>query len=393
MALALGCLGRDTVKMLRALNSEDRLIISSMVLALGGVGLFALLAIPCTSWAAAVWSEEQRSFFEPLTYPNAQWRPDDFGVEVSTKDRALLKRFRPRIFIAPKGLPPVDFYRDYMPNTVVRGRRRKIARKAPDRTYLKSIERDPRYYLDFKGAFAPCRGLPAEIPWWKFLVGSLAGSVEIWHELDIHGAVQLYFEPGAGKAFAVAFAQHNHFRSYLFGRDLPWPEDGRIEVCYAQRSNEPYPCPSGREPRKHRAVGNPLNLRYLLTGASAPAESGVDLVFGPEAGSVEIEYGLRFLSSRDPLNVAWIPLGDRRKFFGVIPSWYRNGPPGMNMNTWPRLRRYVDILRFWYMDDGDEELVELFEKHVRGWRDADLGPILERNAAVFERRWKQSRGD
>jgi hypothetical protein len=387
-----------------------------------------MLAIAAPVWAEpAVWPPEALVFFEPLTYPSSAWKADDFGQETPVADRVLLERFQPRVFIAPKGIPPIDFYQDYLPQTVVRNSMKHIVRAAPDRTYLKQIERDPRFYLDFQGNIAPCRGagcrnhhavmygrlyretmntplgyeparaievmvlkynvafaasgLPAGLAWYQGEVARMIGDLDIWHELDIHGAVHLLIKPGEERPFAVVLAQHNHFRTYLVGRDLTWPADGHLPVCYSDRSNEPYLCPNGSQPAYHRAVGNPRHIHYLVLGGRAPLTGGEDAVYGADSGAAEVICRLEFLPDRDPLYVSWIPLGDKLRVFGVWENFYRTGPPGMDMNTWPDLKKYSDITQFWYVQDGDEELVRVFEHAIKGFDDANLTPVLSYNGA------------
>ncbi|MEW6683350.1 MAG: hypothetical protein AB1451_10580 [Nitrospirota bacterium] len=267
-----------------------------------------LMAVPASAEPAS-WPADALAFFEPLTYPSSEWRADDFGEETPEADRAFLERFQPRVFIAPRGIPPIDFYRDYLPQTVVRDLKKRVVRERPDRTSLKQIERNPRFNLDFQGDIAPCRGagcrdhravvygrlyretmqappgdeparamevlilkynvafaasgLPARLAWYQGVVARLIGDLNTWHELDIHGAVHVLLKSGEERPFAVVLAQHNHFRTYLIGRDLTWPTDDHLSVCYAERSNEPYLCPSGSQPAHHRAVGNPKHIRYL----------------------------------------------------------------------------------------------------------------------------------
>ncbi len=99
---------------------------------------------------------EISSWLSALTYEEED--PADFGTETTAEDKALLNQFRPRIFIAPEGLMPVDFYRFYLPKTVVRDKTGVVVKKSPDRAYLKSIERRAGYYLDYEGEENPCVG-------------------------------------------------------------------------------------------------------------------------------------------------------------------------------------------------------------------------------------------
>ncbi|MFQ5586815.1 MAG: hypothetical protein ACE5GF_08355, partial [Thermodesulfobacteriota bacterium] len=323
------------------------------------------------------WDERHRSWLLALTYPTSEESPDDFGRETAESDRLLLERFRPRVIVSPKGLLPVDFYGFYLPRTVVRDESRngKVIKEAPSREYLKRIERERRYYLDYTGPLYPCEGdcngytatgygrvyreeaslrtgegrralpiivlkytfpfpfsgLPARLGFVRESLMRVIADPVRFHELDIHGAVQIVLDERE-RPIVLLLAQHNHFRSYLIGRDVPWPEDNRIPVCFAERSNEPYPCHSDTSPRYYRTVGHPKHMAYVVDGRSPPLTAGKDVVYGINAGGREVEYRLKFLPDRDPLYVSWIPLGDRKKLL-TFNTFYRNGPPGIDLNT------------------------------------------------------------
>lgn len=369
------------------------------------------------------WSPEALRFYLPLTYPDHD--PEDFGRPQDEEDILLSKRFLPRMFIAPGGLDPIDFYADYLPRCVVRDQRTggDIAHRSPTRQYLKRIERTYGLYLDYAGPenfdsapvvyarvyheSAPLArgssvrnvkftfikynfvflqsGLPARLPLSKQALAWMAGDPEKWHELDIHGAVILALINKSGQLTPVALtlAQHNNFRTYLFGRDIAFPEDGHPKVSFALRSNEPYPAPEGSEPVEHRAVGNPSDFSYVINGDGWALSSGVDLVFGPKSGAREIEPVIHHLPDRDPLYVSWISLGDRLKIFGIFNSFYRDGPPGMDLLTWPELKEYSKIMKFWFVDDDDEKAAGLFRRHLASFERAELKPILEYNGLRF----------
>ncbi len=363
-------------------------------------------------------------FLLPLTFPDSEWSGDDFGVFTDHETQALLEKFRPRIYVAPGGLLPIDFYQDYLPNTVVKNASNTIVNATPDRRYLKNIERNYGYYLDYQGEHitttavdlsnytgviygrlyreemrlptaapdAPTKhylilkysavfsasGLPARLPWYKGLGAALAGDTDVWHELDIHGAIQVLVNEKTHQPEILLLAQHNHFRAYVVGKDIPaWGADRQIMVCYAQRSNEPYPCPTDTDISRHRTVGNPGNFSFVLTGENALWDGSEDVVYSEQAGASEISYELRFLPSRDPLYVSWIPLGDKMKILGLFPTFYREGPPGMDMNTFPDLKKYTDIANFWYFKEGDIEAARLMKETVNGFDLGDTTPLLQ----------------
>ncbi len=385
----------------------------------------------CVNAGEQAWDPEELAFLLPLTYSTTRWRADDFGAETSSSDVDLLTRFQPRVHIGPNGLPPVDFYGYYLRQSVVRNASRHIMLRHPTRMDLKRLERTAGLYLDFTGKPAPCRGvgctghrgtmygrvfretmrpppgmlpatsqhvvilkynlvftmsgLPAGLPWYKEFPARLAGNLSQWHELDIHGAVHVLLRPGERKPFAVILAQHNFFRTYLVGKNLDWPADGHLSVCYAERSNEPYLCPGDRQASRYRATGSFGGFRYWLLGGQTPLTARVDVVYGPNAGAVEIPCTLTALPDKDPLYVSWIPLGDKKRIFFFFGEFYRRGPPGMNMNTLPSLRAYTDIAQFWYMQDGDRQAADLFKRTMQDFRRADPHPLLAWNGRRF---WK-----
>ncbi|MDJ0782927.1 MAG: hypothetical protein QNJ22_13210 [Desulfosarcinaceae bacterium] len=408
-----------------------------MVRLKGFLVLSAMALVGCRllTWdgGGSDWPEEYARILSQLTYPQSEWRHDDFGRPISAKDRGLLTRFRPRIHITPGELYPIDFYDRFLPQTVVKNRKGTVIPRAVDPAYLKRIERDHGKYLDFGGDLAtfalggdppedavlypsvyreqlrlPGRepidvivlkyaavfaasGLPYEIGWLRSAAARLMGDPRRWHELDIHGAVHVIIDAAHRRPLMVLLAQHNHFRSFLVGRDLEWPADDRLRISYARRSNEPYLSPRGATPVRHPTAGNPSHFRFILTGRGKPLTGGYDVVHGPQSGAVEIPYQLIFLRTKDPLFTSWIPLGDKQKLMGVIDSFYREGPPGMHINTHPQIRRYTDTAAAYYVLPGDSAGIDLFETHVKGFIKADFGPVLAYNRQVLARRWTGAR--
>ncbi len=369
-------------------------------------------------------------FLLPLTFPDTEWSSDDFGAFTDRNAQTLLEKFRPRIYVAPGGLLPIDFYQDYLPNTLVRDANNAIMNATPDRRYLKSIERNYGYYLDYQGAHktttavdlsnysgtlygrlyreemsAPqanpglaskhylilkysavfsASGLPANLPWYKGLGATLAGDTDVWHELDIHGAIHILVNEATQLPEILLLAQHNHFRAYVIGKDIPsWGVDRKVSVCFAQRSNEPYPCPTNSTVNRHRTVGNPGNFSFVLTGENALWDGSEDVVYGKQAGAQEITYTLKFLPSRDPLYVSWIPLGDKLKILGLFPTFYREGPPGMDMNTFPALKKYTDLAKFWYFREGDTKAAQIMKETINGFNLGNTAPLLQHHGTAL----------
>lgn len=396
------------------------------------VFMVALVSLPVLAGQDySRWGPWAGKFYLPMTY--ADFDPEDFGETQPGELVDMARRYRPRIYVAPGGLRPIDFYRDYLPGCVLRDGEGEVMASSPSRAQLKRAERTYGAYLEYTGPrkldgdpvayvrvyreevrlvsrSGPVRvpftflkynfvflrsGLPARLPAYKEWMARLAGDPDRWHDLDIHGAVIVALaDMGRGEApVALILAQHNHFRTYLFGRDVALPGDGRAAVSFAMRSNEPYPAPAGPAPATFRAVGDPSAFGYVITGSGWSVKSGLDLVYGPAAGAGAVEYRIKTLPSRDPLYVSWIPLGARLKIFGVIDSFFRTGPPGIGMYSWPELKEFGEIMKFWFVDDGDAKAARLFDENVRSFDDARLGPVLEYNGRRFSREFFKLHGE
>jgi hypothetical protein len=90
------------------------------------------------------------------------------------------------------------------------------------------------------------------------------------------------------RAVAVILAQHNHHRTYLVGKDIALPADGRMVFDIALRSNEVYVDSQDALPVEHRVARWTLYMKYLLSGEDAPFFRGYDLTYGVRAGGREI---------------------------------------------------------------------------------------------------------
>ncbi|MFQ5329274.1 MAG: hypothetical protein ACE5D4_04710 [Thermodesulfobacteriota bacterium] len=229
----------------------------------------------------------------------------------------------------------------------------------------------------------PFSGLPARLGLVRESLMRVISDPVQFHELDIHGAVQIILDEH-GRPILLLLAQHNHFRSYLIGKDVQWPEDNHIPVCFAERSNEPYPCHDDAGPRYYRTVGNPKDFGYVIDGKSSALTSGEDMVYGPKVGGREVPYRLKFLPDRDPLYVSWIPLGDRKKVL-TFNTFYRNGPPGIDLNTSPELKEYGEIMQFWYLRNDNHEDAALMRDSFRSFSDVDFEKVLTHNGARLYR--------
>lgn len=370
------------------------------------------------------WGEFATTFLLPLTYRNHD--PTDLGSEPSPGDLDILEQMKPYIFIAPGGRYPIDFYEDYLPYCFLKDSETNgIVNQQPTRQDLKRHERRFGYFLDYTGpktltgtptayarvyhenyllktadktipiplTFAKynfvflASGLTRKMAWYKQLAITLLGDADWWHELDIHGSVIVAATKirGSLTPLALILAQHNHFRTYLFGRDIPLPLDGHPRVSFALGSNEPYPLPRSLEPVERAAVGNPSHFSFVITGKGFAITAGWDVVYGDKAGARAVDYRLQQLPDKDPLYVSWIPLGEKRGVLGGIGDFYRTGPPGIDLMTWPEISDYVDIMQFWFVDDGDKKAATLFKTHFKDFKSPEFDPIRRYNGNRFAR--------
>jgi len=388
---------------------------------------FCLLANPVIAEKNGGWPEKWLPFYETLTSPYDQWSPTEFGESSTQAEKDLLAKFKPEIYIAPGGQVPINFYQDYLPYCQVKSTNNREPLAAIDRAGLKRIERQYGSYLDFQGDYKQytyahkenlhpslygcvfyetlmppkgsqatpipivilkyssvfvASGLPTRLGLVRGLLAGLAGDPNNWHELDIHGAIHIILERKTLKPIAVLLAQHNHFRSFVVGKDFQWPQDQPLKISFAKRSNEPYLYPEKGDNRVHPTAGSPKHMRYILTGKNKPFVSAYDQIYAtPDAK--QINYNLTYLPSLDPLYTSWIPLGDRQKVALVISNFARVGPPGINMNTHPALSKYGDIAQVFYMDGKDPKALEIFEANFKGFEHVNVRPILDYNGRRF----------
>ncbi|GAB4362299.1 MAG: hypothetical protein Kow00128_01940 [Deltaproteobacteria bacterium] len=343
------------------------------------------------------------------------------------QDRALLEQFRPRFFLPPGGKPPIDFYRDYLPCTVMRRvsdgtvvaeqvtpealaanrdnrevyldflPERAQPERAPvvyGRIYREAVTfpteggRSRPYrltFLKYNAVFA-ASGLAAGVPRvFGILLRILGLPPEDWHELDNFVAVHVVLDE-AMRPFAVLLAQHNGHRTYLVGRQIPLPADDRFSFDIALRSNEVYPSSDSEKPVRHRAVRGNRELRYLLSGEDPPLLAADDITIGRLAGGREISYDLAFLSPCDPLYTATTLLGEPRPFLGRYIG--RDGPPGSDYYAVPPLLPLGNLLQFGYLQDGDEEDIRMVEGAVdRNRKTVDIERIREHGGRRLFRDW------
>ncbi len=359
---------------------------------------------------------------------------------ITEDDQDLLRKYRPRLILPPGGRYPIDFYRDYLPYTVMRRYPEKtiVAQKVTpdmlkanqdntwvyldlqlDRFRAAGLDRQPdlteqqysdqqrkpavygRVYretvtfpkgkgdlisrdlifLKYSTVFATS-GLVANLPrGFEPLLRIMGLDLEDWHQLDIFGAIYVVLDEKE-IPIAVMLAQHNNHRTYLVGKDISLPIDGRMAFDIALRSNEIYPASDNTGPVKHRAVRRTLYMKYLLSGEDPPLFRGYDITYGIRAGGKEISYDLAFLSPCNPFYTARMMLGEPRPF--LRRNIGRNGPPGADYYTIPPLLPLGNLLKFSYLRDGDPDDVAMIDKAIDvEKRKIDVVKIIEHGGRRF----------
>jgi hypothetical protein len=339
-------------------------------------------------------------------------------AETTEREKLILIRYRPRIVLPPGGHSPIDFYRDYLPHTVLKNYpEKKTIHGQVTSAVLRNYQHDLRYYLEFdeeaflenrlhvdsSGGEQPAEPLPGvvygrvyeeRVPFYEddgstvhldlmflkynvvFAVSGLVAKLpplyepalrlagfdlNNWHDLDNFVAVHVVLLD-EDTPVAVILSQHNHHRTYLLGKDMAMPEDGRLAFDIALRSNEIYPASESSEAVLHRTVQWSIGLKYLLSGEDPPLLRGYDVTMGVGAGGKEIDYELLFISPCDPLYTAKMLLGEPRPFMGLYIG--RDGPPGSDYYQLPELLPLGNLLRFYYLQDGDREDIDVVERAI-----------------------------
>lgn len=358
--------------------------------------------------------------------------------------RELLLRYRPRLIIPEGGRYPIDFYRDYLPFTVLRRYPEKtVVTEKVTPGVLKANRDNREVYLDFlfdryrvagldrrvgeeeKGSPLTARkpvvygriyrervsfpaeegrsrafsltflkynavfavsGLPAGLSkGYDVLLRMVGISPEEWHALDNFVVVHVVLDEEK-RPMAVILSQHNSHRTYLVGGQIPLPLDGRFAFDVALRSNELYTASSSPGPVRHRAIRGNLHLKYLLSGEDPPFFSADDITRGRKAGGKEVSYDLVFLSPCDPFYTARILLGEPRPLFGRYVG--RDGPPGADYYAVPALLPLGNLLSFGYLRDGEPEDVRVVEEAVdRERKTMNVRKVMEHGGRRFFRDW------
>ncbi len=307
------------------------------------------------------------------------------------KQQQLLEKYKPRIYraidssgIAQQG--PVDFYRSYISdgkllddgelvsqqvtqallnqyrdNPTARFIYKGTYRKDSDAVVYARFDSDtlqyngnsyPLEFLSYNLVF-PASGLLKGLGGLQTAALTIAGSLNDWHQLDhyVGLSIALYRDIPV----AVTLQQHNYQTSYIFNKDLELPDDHRVQVDIAMRSNELY-LHNEKETR-HPAVSfiSQDNIEFIKTGSNKPFMAGFDITRGDQ----EIDYSLAFLAQSDAFYQFKGHLGKSR----LLPG--RDGPPGADYVTlpglMPRALRLVTGYRPGSVEHEQQKLSGLFD--------------------------------
>ncbi len=380
-----------------------------VILLLAGVGILPTKA-----------SENSLGFAERVKRTPTRMK----SLPQNNKTRELLERYKPTFFVAPTSYHPIDFYENYLPSSRIETPSGEIIIDDPNRkdlfdtgypkgthlNYMKSsdellqwaepsltpvygrIYADtitsngdtlPLLFLKYNLSF-PYSGLPAGNNTGRELAANLAGDPWGWHELDIHGAVSVILHGSTREPLGVLLAQHNHHKSHLRSLDFVWPKSDRVTISYSIRSNEPYLITENDTSRFESTVGNPADILSLYEKTwIRPLSAGYDRILSPADGAVKVPTELELLPLDDPLYTTTLDLGDRYKLLGYLPTWFREGPPGINYYAPPSLKDLGDLTSFWYIDSTDKEFFRLLQDTNKIFHKENLKPILDLQRRKF----------
>lgn len=328
----------------------------------------------------------------------------------TARERELLERHRPRVFLARGAEGPIDFYRDYIAHGILRDEHGKILAREVGPERLNSVRHTlasfthvppgtpPRpavygrvdrerfelagraraftfltYTLVFRHS-----GIPAGLTGVRELALGVVADLDDWHQLDHYTALTLALDEDL-RPRAALFQQHNYMRSYVLAESegpgfLVLPPDGRLAIDVAVRSNELYPHRPGRAERRAVSFLDPATARYLVLGEAKPSLAASD-VTDPAR---EIDPPLAYLAPSDAFYTFRGWLGERRRLPG------RDGPPGADFNTLPALKeRWMQMIVFhwWEGDRAFVERISAADGGLRGYSQQAIEAFARRFAA------------
>ena len=304
-------------------------------------------------------------------------------------ERALLRRFKPRLFIAAQAEGPLDFYRDYIAHGVLSDGQGRLVAQNPDRHTLNEWRDHPAavfqhtpadpprqvnpvayggiraaaltlagqtrpitmltYHYVFRASGLP-RGIAPPLRWFARVFADPGD----WHQLDHYTAAFVALD-STRRPFAVMLQQHNYLHTYLVGEEPAFPCAGAIRISAAIDSNELYPYRAGRHKWPAANFLTPAVADYLAGISDTPPflRAAPDITAGVDEGLRQVDYRLEFPPPDDAFYVFQGYLGEQR----LLPG--RDGPPGAMYNTVPAFARPEAALPVFYWRPPDAEYARI----------------------------------
>jgi len=338
------------------------------------ISLFISSPLSCSSKAESFTQyPDFEKFF--IDYPPKETIPNEI-------EKNLLQQFQPRFYIKEGQAGFIDFYEDYIAHGILRDDKGIILSDQVDQSLLNQYKQDrdvvfsyvetddktsrsvvygrvdydslqfqgkqvSLIFLTFQLVF-PYSGLPEGIPGWQRWFSGFFASIEDWHQLDHYIAATIVLDINR-TPIAVTLQQHNYQTTYIINQDIILPEDQRIELDIAYRSNELYPHYKGRKEHRNVSFLSEDTVEYLVFGENKPLLGAFDITYG----EIEVPYNLKFLPQTDAFYRFQGKLGENR----FLPG--RDGPPGADYNTIPALKPKGVTMVVSYRKENDFEFVQL----------------------------------
>ena len=90
----------------------------------------------------------------------------------------------------------------------------------------------------------------------------------------------------------------------------------------------------------------------------------------------EINSILVTLKPNNPLYTSHMLLGDKKKIFGFIPSWYLIDPPGMDFYSHPAMKNLSDLFCFWHINPHDDIFLKKISKFNNDFKKINFGTLI-----------------
>lgn len=343
-------------------------------------GRFFLLSLLLTSCTPRTSNFSQHPGFAAYyaAYPPRQSVP-------TPDERQLLERYAPRFLLPPGHAGLIDFYADYIASGRLYAAAGALLTTHVTPALLNAHKTDPRVrfvhtpappraslpavygrlertdvdlglfgqhawlFLTYNAVFRHS-GLPAAVRGWQAMGLSLVADLHDWHQLDHYTSATVVLDQ-THTPVVLVLQQHNYTRTYVFGHDVSLPDDGRVLLDVAIRSNELYPQIRARMPRRAVRFLSPEAMRYLLGFGSKPLLAAEDIT----DGQYEAAYDLQCLAPDDAFYTFQGFLGARRRLPG------RDGPPGADYNIWPALKPWGIQVLVGFFRQGNRADLARFE--------------------------------